>query len=89
MKSVAISNDKAITTVPANTEWKIFPFLLATMNDTQNGIVAKSPNGKTLLPGIMIANSKVIGTKINHVEMLEGCPIDTAASRPIYKSLPL
>ena len=66
----------------------MFPLKTAAIKQTKNGIVAKSPKGKVVLPGKITANKIVIGTKINEEDNTAGCPTDYAASIPIYYSLP-
>ena len=70
--AVDMYSDIAITIVPAKTEWTILPRAAATIIATINGIVAKSPKGRTLLPGNMTASTKVIGTSINAVAITAG-----------------
>ena len=81
--SVAMYKEIATIIVPTITECMMLPRAAPTINATINGIVAKSPNGKTWLPGKITANKTVIGTKINAVEITAGWPSATAASRQI------
>ena len=66
----------------------MFPPKTAAIKQTKNGIVAKSPKGKVVLPGKITANKIVIGTKINEEDNTAGGPTYNAASLPTYNSLP-
>lgn len=50
----------------------MFPPKTAAIKQTKNGIVAKSPKGKVVLPGKITANKIVIGTKINEEDNMLG-----------------
>ena len=81
-KSVAINNANTITIVAESTEWTIFPLRLGTIKAAKNGIVAKSPNGNTRLPGKIMAKNNVIGTINSPVAKVAGDPVERAASIP-------
>src|SRR5699024_8852843 len=61
----AIYNDTAISITPPITILNTLPPNTAAITAIINGIVAKSPNGKTLFTGRITASNNETGTKIN------------------------
>ena len=67
---------------------KISPFEAATAQITVKGNTARSANGSILLYGSITERNIVIGTISNATVILDGLPITTAASSPMYTSFP-
>lgn len=64
----AIYNDTAMSIIPPTTIQNTLPPNTAAITANINGIVAKSPNGKTRFPGKITAISNETGTKINEAD---------------------
>lgn len=61
----------------------MLPLWMPTAMATKKPMVARSPNGRTRLPGIRMAMTMDSGTKIRLAEMTCGWPSSRAGSRPI------
>ena len=64
------------------------PLQGTTENITAKVRTDKSAKGSVVFPGSINAKSKVIGIMSNPVAITNGCPVATAASSPMYISLP-
>src|SRR5579884_3567047 len=80
---VAMYSPAAIAIVPVMMVRTTLPRKIGTIMATMNGMVARSPNGSTRLPGSTSASTSVIGISTSEAAMTAGEPTAMAESSPI------
>ena len=80
---VAIKRPTARTTIPTSKARKPLPRTIGVIKTNIQGMVARSPKGRTLLPGRITARKTAMGTRIKATVRVMGCPKKTAESKQI------